>query len=72
MPAKFLTLDEIPSQRDRARQIGAAHVERFYSELGTGFGKALFFYMSANLEIRAGDTCHKTEFKCVNSDREYY
>ena len=33
MPAKFLTLDEIQSQRDRAIQIGADHVERFYSVL---------------------------------------
>ena len=39
MPAKFLTLDEIPSQQDCASQTGAAQVERFYSELGTGFGK---------------------------------
>ena len=43
MPAKFLTIDEVQRQRDRAIQIGAEHVERFYIELGTGFGKALFF-----------------------------
>ena len=43
MPAKFLTLDKIQSQRDRAIQIGAEHVERFYMELGKGFGKALFY-----------------------------
>ena len=43
MPAKFLTLDEIQSQRDRALQIGAEHVERFYMELGKGFGRALFY-----------------------------
>ena len=42
MPAKFLTVDEVQRQRDRAIQIGAEHVEHFYSELGTGFGKALF------------------------------
>ena len=43
MPAKFLTVDEVQRQRDRAIQIGAEHVERIYMELGTGFGKALFF-----------------------------
>lgn len=43
MPAKFLTVDEVQRQRDRAIQIGAEHVEHFYSELGTGFGRALFF-----------------------------
>ena len=43
MPARFLTLDEIQSQRDRAIQIGAEHVERFYRELNKGFGKALFY-----------------------------
>ena len=41
MPAKFLTVDEVQRKRDRAIQIGAEHVERFYMELGTGFGKAL-------------------------------
>ena len=43
MPAKFLTLDETQSQRDRAIQIGVEHVERFYMELNKGFGKALFY-----------------------------
>ena len=43
MPAKFLTLDEIQSQRNRAIQIGADCVEAFYMELGKGFGKALFY-----------------------------
>ena len=43
MPAKFLTLDEIQSQRNRASQIGADCVEAFYIELGKGFGKALFY-----------------------------
>jgi len=42
MPAKFLTVDEVQRQRDRAIQIDGEHVEHFYSELGTGFGKALF------------------------------
>ena len=42
MPAKFLTLDETQSQRDRAIQIGVEHFERFYMELNKGFGKALF------------------------------
>ena len=43
MPAKFLTLDEIQSQRDHAIQIGAEYVERFYMEINKGFGKALFY-----------------------------
>ena len=42
MPAKFLTVDEVQRQRDRAIQIDGEHVEHFYSELGTGFGKSLF------------------------------
>ena len=44
MPAKFLTLDEIQSQRDRAIQIGAEHVERFYMQLGKGFDEELFYF----------------------------
>ena len=43
MPAKFLTLDEMQSQQDRAIQIGVEHVERFYMELNKGFGNALFY-----------------------------
>ena len=41
MQAKFLTLDKIQSQRDRAIQIGAEHVERFYMQLGKGFDEEL-------------------------------
>ena len=41
MPAKFLTLDKIQSQQDRAIQIGAEHVERFYMQLGKGFDDVL-------------------------------
>ena len=52
MPAKFLTVDEVQRQRDRAIQIGAEHVERFYSELGTGFGRVVF-YMFANLKNKS-------------------
>ena len=47
MPAKFLTLDEVQRQRDRAIQIGAAHVERFYMELGKGFDESLCYVTSA-------------------------
>ena len=53
MPAKFLTVDEVQRQRDRAIQIGAEHVEHFYSELGTGFGRALFFTCLRTRKIKA-------------------
>lgn len=43
MPAKFLTPDEIQSQRNRATEFGAKNVEAFYSKMGKGFGRALFF-----------------------------
>ncbi len=52
MPAKFLTLDEIQSQRERATQIGAEHVERFYMELGKGFDEALCYVISVIKSIQ--------------------
>ena len=46
MPAKFLTLDEIQSQRDCTIQIRAENVERFYMQLGKGFDNALCYVIS--------------------------
>ena len=52
MPARFLTLDEIQSQRDRAIQIGAEHVERFYMHLGKGFDEGLRYIISVIKSIQ--------------------
>ena len=46
MPAKFLTVDEVQRQRDRAIQIGAEHIERFYMQLGKGFDEDLYYVIS--------------------------
>tara|TARA_Y100000813_G_scaffold163251_1_gene124071 strand:- start:715 stop:876 length:162 start_codon:yes stop_codon:yes gene_type:complete len=52
MPAKFLTLDKIQSQRDRAIQIGVEHVERFYMQLGKGFHEPLCCVISVIKSIQ--------------------
>ena len=52
MPAKFLTLDKIQSQQDRAIQIGAEHVERFYMQLGMGFHEPLCCVISVIKSIQ--------------------
>ena len=44
MPSKFLTSDEIQSQRNRLTEFGAKNIDAFYSKMGEGFGRALFFY----------------------------
>ena len=53
MPAKFLNLDEIQSQRDRAIQIDAEHAERFYMQLGKGFDEELFYFISVINSIQS-------------------
>ena len=52
MPAKFLTLDKIQSQRDRAIQIGVEHVEHFYMQLGKGFHEPLCCVISVIKSIQ--------------------
>ena len=43
MAAKFYTTDELQIVRDRAVEIAAEGVENFCSDIGSHFGRALFF-----------------------------
>ena len=43
MAAKFYTDAELKTARDRAVEIAAEGVASFYSDVGSGFGRALFF-----------------------------
>ncbi len=43
MPAKFLTVDEVQRQRDRAIQIGAEHVERLLLRTWNRFWQSRLF-----------------------------
>ena len=57
MPAKFLTLDEIQSQRDCTIQIRAENVERFYMQLGKGFDNALCYVISVIVHSKLRHRC---------------
>ena len=43
MAAKFYTDAELKTARDRAVEIAAEGVATFYRDIGSGFGRALFF-----------------------------